>query len=546
MTRTFAAFSVLLCALTATRSAAQSDSALLASKSIGQVHAVQNRVFAFSDDGTSYSALDLFGAQPVVVTREWQWLGGAEGGAPWGSSLLLRANYCASAQCISDTLRVARVTSLRYAGTFRGGDSLLFVDRGSSDTAAGLADGARLTALAVRDSAGTAEAALGFGRLGVAYARLAPENSNQLFVEPDGEPDSVLSFLAFPTGSDTALALYSCRWNALCEVDTLSGVPPLDSVIALAVDSSAPDSAWLLVATSRGLRRGLWGGTFFPRVTLPGTDTAGEPVRSVFTSPARSLAWAFTGSRFFFSDDHGASFRVPPDMSPDVQISPADLTFSSDRPPHAAFRGDTTFINFNFDFPGLVLFRRDTILANNGAGLGEVLLDTADGLAISRSEGSLTRLAVAQGSIPSQAVLVVGTTLKGVFHKRLDVPGSPFLNINRQTSLKGGLGEVITYPTLISTGTRCGDQYSRIGYRLSKDGRVTITVYNYAMEKVKTIVRNARRTTVAGRSENLSEDRWDGCDEGGRFVSVGTYYVLVESDKGEKAFGKILVTRGRR
>src|SRR5690606_14223995 len=107
-----------------------------------------------------------------------------------------------------------------------------------------------------------------------------------------------------------------------------------------------------------------------------------------------------------------------------------------------------------------------TILANTGIGLGEVLLDTADGLNVSRAEGSLTTLAVAQGSIPSQAVLVIGTTLKGVFHKRLDVAGSPFLNINRQKSLRGSLNEVITYPTLISSGTRCGEEFSRIGYRL--------------------------------------------------------------------------------
>src|SRR5690606_17300354 len=123
-------------------------------------------------------------------------------------------NYCASAQCISDTLRVARVTSLRWAGSFRGGDSVLFrMDSGSN-----LADGATLSALAVRDSAATATAALGFGRLGVAYATLAPENTNRLFVEGD----SILSFLAFPTDSDTALALYACRWNTLCEVDTLT------------------------------------------------------------------------------------------------------------------------------------------------------------------------------------------------------------------------------------------------------------------------------------------------------------------------------------
>jgi hypothetical protein len=534
----FAAVALLaaLAALPAPALAA-SDSASLAAKSIGQVYAVRNRVFAFSADGASYSALDLFGAQPAVTTREWKWLGGAEGGEPWSNSLLLRANYW-----ISDSQRVARATSLQFNGAFRGGDSLIFADRVGADTASRLANSANLTALAVRVAASDTTAALGFGRLGVAYAKLAPQNADSLF-----DKDTI-AFLAFPAASDTAVAIHACRWNAPCRVDTLTGplaaTGALDSVVALAVDSSAADSAWLLVATQKGLRRGRWGGTYFPYVALP--DTTPAAVRSVYASPSRSLLWIFTGSRYYFSDNHGASFRVPPNAT-GVSYSPGAFTgFSPERAPSAAFRGDTTFINFNFDRRGLVLFRKDTVLANTGTGLGEVLLDTADGLDLTGGEGSLTMLAVARGSLSTQSVLVVGTTVKGVFYRRLDVAGGDFANINRQKTLKGKLAEVITYPTLISAGKACGDEYSRLGYRLGKDGRVTITVYNYAMEKVRTIVRDARRATVAGRSENIAEDRWDGCDESGRFVSVGTYYVLVQSDQGEKAFGKVLVTRGRR
>src|SRR5690606_32774280 len=132
------AATVLLASL-ALPARAASDSASLAGKSIPQVYAVQNRVFAFAERGLSYSALDLFGAQPAVTAREWPWLGGAEGGAPWGSSLLLRANYW-----ISDSQRVARATALRYAGTFRGGDSVIFSDRVGADSAAGLANSAEL------------------------------------------------------------------------------------------------------------------------------------------------------------------------------------------------------------------------------------------------------------------------------------------------------------------------------------------------------------------------------------------------------------------
>jgi flagellar hook assembly protein FlgD len=86
----------------------------------------------------------------------------------------------------------------------------------------------------------------------------------------------------------------------------------------------------------------------------------------------------------------------------------------------------------------------------------------------------------------------------------------------------------------------------RIGYRLKKSGRVTITIYDYAMEKVRVIVRNAPRQGGIARSESISEDRWDGRDSGGHLVSVGTYYIHVVSDQGEAAFGKVICVRGRR
>lgn len=536
---TFLRLAVPLAAALLAAPAQAQDSASLASKSIAQVYTVQNRVFVLAEDGRAFSRLDLFASPPQVVTAEWPWRGGAEAGAAWSNSLLLRANYW-----ISDSQRVAYATSLRFGGSFRGGDSLIFPDPLESAGVSPLADGARFTALAVRDTVGgqPATAVLGFGRLGIAYATLAPESSLALFTPED----TVLSFQAFPTASDSLLELYACRWNRLCRVDTLT-VPEggLDSVTALAIDSSHADSIWVLVATQKGLRRGLWGSNHFPYVTLPDLEPDGAPVRSVFASPGRALLWVFTGSRYFFSDDHGANFRVP-DSVDGIQIKPSSLSgYSPDRPPHAAFHGDTTYINFNFDTPGLVAFHRDTILANEGEGLGQVLLGPEDGLEIASGEGALTALTVARGLNPAQAVLVTGSTLKGVFFRRLD-RDEDFTNINRLRSLKGSLGEVITYPTLLTESRACGDAHVRIGYRVKKDARVTITVYNYAMEKVRVVVKNAPRRGGVARSENIADDRWDGCDDRGRFVSVGTYYILVESDKGEKAFGKAIVTRGRK
>lgn len=518
---------------------AAQDSTSLASKSITGVYTVSRLAFALAEDGTAFSRLDAFPATPQVTTGTWPYAGGVEGGAAWGNSLLLRANYWTS-----DSQRVARATSLRFNGTFRGGDSLIFRDRIGADSASNIADAARLTAMVVRDTqpgGQPARAALAFGRLGIATVNLSPEsNTSSLFA------DSVLNFVAFPTGSTNALTLYECRWNRVCRADTLSNLPPLDSVIALAIDSTHADSLWLLIATQKGLRRGLWGSLSYPYVTLPGIDTAGAGtrVRSVFTSPSRSLAWAFTESRFFFSDDHGATWRVPPVIT-GVYPTTSLVGYSAVRPAHAAFYGDSTFINFNFDSLGLVVFRRDTILTNTGTGIGQVLLNAEDGLEIGQGEGALTTMTVVRGANPTQAVLVVGSTLKGLFFRRLD-RSEDFTNINRLKSLKGSLGEVITYPTLFTTAKNCGDAHVRVGYRIKKDAKVTITVYNYAMEKVKTIVKNAPRRGGIARSESIAEDRWDGCDESGRFVSVGTYYILVESSEGEKAFGKALVTRGRK
>lgn len=524
------------CALLPFLAGAQ-DSVSLASKSISQVHAVQNRVFAFAEGGATYSSLDLFGETPQIRTREWTSGGEPEGGAAWDQSLLLRSNFW-----ISDSQRVAHAAALRYDGSVRGADSLIFRD--PIDTAAGLADGAPLSALAIRAAADTI-AVLGFGRLGIAYSELSAQTASRPLAD-----DSV-RFMAFPADVDTVLELFVCRWNSSfpCRVDTVASPEAgLDSVTAVAIDSSAPDSVWLLIGTQRGVRRGLWGGNSFPYVPLPGVDAGeGVTVRSLFTSPPAALAWAFTGTRHFFSEDHGASFRDSLERGSGASTHPASLRGYA-APPQAAFYGDTTFINLNLTRPGLVAFLRDTLLGNSGQGSdgGDVRIDFEDGLDIRPEEGALTGLAVARQG--TRSVLVVGSALKGVFYRELDSPDTTFENLNRLRVLRGALEEVITYPTLFTGATSGGGEpdYVRIGYRLSRDARVTITVYNYAMERVRVIVRNVPRRGGIARSENVAEDRWDGRDESGRLVSAGTYYVLVESDRGERAFGKVIATRGRR
>lgn len=517
---------------------AQAHADRIASKSIARVYGVQRIVFALAEDGRSFSWLDLFASPTEVETVEWPWDGAIEGGVPWRQSMLLRANYA-----ISDSQRVVRAATAPVSALFNEspvplhGDSLIF-----KDTALVTTNGAGLTAVATRADT----ALLGFGRLGLAYSIFGPEAAgSRVFA------DSIVTFWAFPRLSDNAVNLITCKWNTLCRSDSVT-VPAggLDSVISVAIDSSNADSTWLLIATQSGLRRGLWRGTSFPHVTLPGIpDSARVPVPSVYTSPSGNRAWAFTSFKFFYSDDHGATFRVPPSI-PGLPPSTQLTNYSTALAPQVAFSGDTSFVNFNMtttDAVGIVRFRLDTLLANQvGTGLEDVLINANDSLDIGAAgEGSLTGLAVVRNG--NLAALVTGTTLKGIFYRRLDLPGKTFTNITSRIPLQNGLAEVITYPTLFEgPGSAGSPQYVRIGYRLKKSGKVTITIYNYAMEKVRTVVRNAPRQGGVPRSELIGEDRWDGRDSGGRLVSVGTYYIRVESDQGEAAFGKVICVRGRR
>ncbi len=505
----------------------------LVSKSIPKIFAVADQFFAFDEFGKSFSRLDLFSVPPRIKNGTWPWPGSAADGVTWKNSLLLRSDSTA------DSARVSRIASLLYDGTFKSNsgklrnDSLILPlgDAGS------VARGSGLTAMAVWHDT----LILGFGKLGLTYAHLAPDTGDALF-----RNDSI-AFSSIPSsGNLTANLITPCVWNQKCRADTIHiPVGGLDSILALTVDSSASDSIWLLVATKSGLRRGLLGGTNFPRVAgISDSDI----VQNFLSSPDHTLLWAFTDTHFFFSHDHGRSFKIPDTIS-GITTTPSLLKGYAPPGPQAVAWGDTTFVNFNLpDRPGLVLFKKDSLQkVNPGAGeISDVLLDAADSLNITHTEGSLTRLAIARLNT-GEAVLAVGSTVKGIFYKRLDGAGTTFANLNLLRKVKGSLNEIITFPTLF--GSEMADGVPKpvhLGYRLAKDGKVTITVFNYAMEKVRTVVRDAPRRGGIARSENPAEDKWDGTDASGRYVSVGVYYILVESDKGERGFGKAISVWGRK
>lgn len=504
----------------------------LVSKTVPLLLADKARFYAFAADGLKYSRIDLLASPPDIRNGALPFKGGAEGGVGRNASVLLWINYRPS-----DTVTVGGIASLDRDGK-ASLDSVSFRRSPSNNNA--INAGVQMSALALHGDT----AVVGGGRAGIAVVRPKTGGGSAVLGS-----DSLI-FLSLPADEDTAVVRLRCALSAACRVDSLAALAKShgepDSVTALAVSPSAPDSAWILVGTQAGLRRGLLGGSAFPIVPLPGdTGAVRSRIVRIHADPQNAVLWVFTGSRFFFSDDHGLTFRLPPDV-PGIATRPAADIKGFDPAPEAVSLGDTAWINFNLDQPGLVLFRKDSVLRNAGAGAPQdVLLDAGDGLEIARGQGKLTGLAaVRNGEVTA---LAAGTTGKGLFY-RLTGPGrsGEWVNVNSLKRLAGGLEEVITYPTLFTgTGPNGDPEYVNIGYRLKKDGKVTITVFNYAMEKVKVLVRNARRTGGGSRSEKPEEDRWDGRDRSGRLVSVGTYYILVESDQGEKGWGKAIHLRGR-
>ncbi len=123
-----------------------------------------------------------------------------------------------------------------------------------------------------------------------------------------------------------------------------------------------------------------------------------------------------------------------------------------------------------------------------------------------------------------------------------------FYQIKRAPPVKSGLKQTYARPGLLVADMY--DQNSRTVfiYNLSKNANVTIKVYDYNMDLVKTIIsKKFRRAGNSGgehgRSTVESEDWWDGRNSAGKMVAPGVYYYRISTDIGERAFGKIVVAK---
>ncbi len=503
----------------------------LAAKTIDRVASDGRYVWAFADSGTSYSVIDL-SQDPVGIATFLDSLPGVDDALGRTHSVLGRFHYALTDSLIKTGLIHVERQNRNHQ------DSLRFSHKKSDGSAA--LSVTHLTGLAMwRDTVFIAAGQAGWAKLPLKAEGGAPVG------------DALAQWQGFAVGKDSLVATLSCRFNEkACSTAPLDSVAKkfgtLETVETLAIDSTQADSVSLWLGTGHGLYRYVLGSAQVTHVSFPGVDdTASFTVRRIVVQKGGTI-WAFSSGRYAVSRNGGQSFHLPPDRPGLTKVSELQ-GFSA--VPEALLLGDTAWVNFNFDKPGLVLFRGDSVLSNEVAKgepteLGDILLDAADSLDITREEGSLHNLTSVQTG--GKTWIVIATSGKGLFYRDLH-GGKAWNNISRQKVVKNGLGEVITYPTLLTAAKVNGQpEYVTVGYRLKKDGKVTITVYNYAMEKVRTVVSNAPRKGGGARSENPVEDRWDGMDSQGRPVSVGTYYIRVQSSNGDGGWGKVLAVAGRK
>ncbi len=154
------------------------------------------------------------------------------------------------------------------------------------------------------------------------------------------------------------------------------------------------------------------------------------------------------------------------------------------------------------------------------------------------------------GLTDSTGYLLLAST-EGTFFARWQFPPGEkvtFYQVKRAPPIKSGLKQTYARPGVLVADMYDQENRTVFIYNLSRDANVTISVYDYNMDLVKTIIRKKFRRAgdnggQHGRSTVESEDWWDGRNSAGKMVAPGVYYYRISTDIGERAFGKIVVAK---
>jgi hypothetical protein len=143
----------------------------------------------------------------------------------------------------------------------------------------------------------------------------------------------------------------------------------------------------------------------------------------------------------------------------------------------------------------------------------------------------------------------LGVTYNGLFYSRNELRAeennTPFVYVHFERKIESGLKETYALPGILS-----GQMEAVFVYSLSREAKVTISVYDWNMELVKNVITKENRLAGKdvrgghrGRSTDWDIDKWDGKNNAGKRVAVGVYYFRITATTGERSFGKIIVAK---
>jgi hypothetical protein len=363
------------------------------------------------------------------------------------------------------------------------------------------------------------------------------------------------------TGSgDSALAIFpgSKKWfqpslftnGAFSGISKASFPDTLQRVVSVKVQDTSAASTLLWVATPEKLRKFIPRDTAWDSVTSSLSDSklSFKHYRQVYVAPDRDSLRLFAAMTirnqgaqsdtigfFAFDNNKNAWTMVLNNLD-----SPPAVTFGQNGELYVVWGNqihlykDTTMtiaLRINGD-----VFQKRMTLAGAGAypdHINDILFLNHPGADASFWIASSTN------SLP---------TSNGLFFSRGEkadeADTAAFHYVHRDKKITPGLRESYAFPGILNSA---GPGKAVFAYNLSRSSKVTIRIFDWNMDLVKTIIKDRDRPAgndrANGRSADAAEDSWDGTNTYGKRVAVGVYYYKITAQSGEHSFGKIIVAK---
>jgi ligand-binding sensor domain-containing protein len=307
-------------------------------------------------------------------------------------------------------------------------------------------------------------------------------------------------------------------------------------VWSVAVDSITPDSCHIFIGTSNGIFYSPDRGISWREVPLPPLEVSAEVVISNTGREIRGI-WVQQldqGSAVWAAASENGDDSYLYQKRRFMRLSTLGGTWEQ--------IGDLAGVSVNacsfIGTSGWIATERGLYTVKDGAVLREPEYFRNNDLLTTKCNTVAALIGSVGGS--GDTVLWVGTENGLYYSKNAGRGWKPY---RLEKAVSPGMKEVYAAPGVL----RYNQDPVSFVYNLSQSAYTTITVYDWNMYKVKTIIdhvwREAGSQSVNRRSSDFIQDRWDGTNERGVPVAVGTYYFKIQSDAGEKGFGKIIVFR---